>query len=91
MLAGRNGHIYRDGENWLLYLRFTDSPRRWNNAKRKLGLPVTQDGDDEGCLRIPADYTPFAGLRAVLGVRKSQPLSDSQRAQLARIGFQKAN
>jgi hypothetical protein len=67
--------------------------RRWESAKRDLGLMVTQDGDSEGILRLddlPSE--PLAEtLRRLLGLRKSIRPSDKQRATLARFQFRRDN
>ena len=68
----RNGHIYRNGIGYLVFLSFTDRPRTWNSAKKRL-LPykVTQDGDDEGCIDIFNPFVvPASIIRAVVGLRK---------------------
>src|SRR5262245_57344054 len=68
-ISGRHGHIYADGRGWLLYV----TARRWSWVKSRLDFcTVTQDGDDEGCLRLRALPTPSqaATIRDVLGVHK---------------------
>ena len=62
---------------------------RWKNLKYRLAFArVTQDGDDEGCLHL--DRLPTRGeagaIRAALGIRKRQALTDEARANLAARG-----
>ena len=61
-IQGKWGHIYIDGEGFLLCVTAKDerdqSPRRWTSIKRRLAFcRITQDGDEEGCLRF------FTGCR----------------------------
>lgn len=92
-IAGRRGHISTDGTAWYIYLP-CKTKRRWDAAKRELaGLTVTQDGDDEGILRL--DDMPSEALaetlRRLLGLRKSVRPSDKQRATLSRFSFRRDN
>jgi hypothetical protein len=67
--------------------------RRWERAKRLLNFAVvTQDGDDDGVLKLIDMPTPEqAGvLRKLLGLRKASPLSDERRAALIGVGFAQA-
>jgi hypothetical protein len=51
-IFGRRGHISSDGGGAYVYLR-PGTKRIWENAKRASGfLPVVQDGDDEGVLKM---------------------------------------
>ena len=44
-------HTWGDGRTWVLYVA-RRSALHWTHTKRRLGFCiVTQDGDDEGCLR----------------------------------------
>jgi hypothetical protein len=88
-IQGKWGHIYNDGEGFLLCVTAKDerdqSPRRWTSIKRRLDFcRVAQDGDDEGCLRLDQLPTPAqAGLiRQALGIRKRRTLTEDGRAQL---------
>jgi hypothetical protein len=87
---GRRGHISTDGIGMYVYLS-TSSRRRWEAAKRALELPVVQDGDDEGIVRL--DDLPSEALaetlRRLLGLRKSVRPSDKQRATLSRFQFRR--
>ena len=52
-INGKTGHIYADGDGYLLCVMTDESVRRWNNIKRNLAFcRLTQDGDDEGCLHL---------------------------------------
>jgi hypothetical protein len=91
-IFGRRGHISTDGT--VTYASLSASTRRrWEVAKRALDLPVVQDGDDEGIVRLddlPSE--PLAEtLRRLLGLRKSIRPSDKQRATLARFHFRRDN
>ena len=72
-IHGKLGHIYADGAGYLLCVSTEESPRRWTYVKRRLGFCiVTQDGDDEGCLRLdrlPAPHEADA-IREAIGIRK---------------------
>jgi hypothetical protein len=59
-IVGRDGHIYADGGGFLIVCRpGRNTAHRWMNVKRRLAFcRVTQDGDDEGCLRL--DHLPDA-------------------------------
>jgi hypothetical protein len=88
-IQGKWGHIYNDGEGFLLCVTAADerdqSPRRWTSIKRRLEFcRITQDGDDEGCLHLDRLPTPAqAGLiRQALGIRKRRTLTEDGRAQL---------
>jgi hypothetical protein len=88
-IHGKWGHIYIDGEGFLLCVTAKDerdqSPRRWTSIKRRLAFcRITQDGDDEGCLHLDQLPTPVqAGLiRQALGIRKRRTLTEDGRAQL---------
>ena len=52
------------------------SAKAWTSAKRRLAFcEVTQDGDDEGCLRLRELPTPTQAkeIRSILGLRKRLP------------------
>ena len=60
IIGGRRGRIYtwRDGKDFVLYVR-CHSIRAWTAMKKRLHFcRVTQDCDDEGCLRL--DHLPDA-------------------------------
>jgi hypothetical protein len=74
-LLGSRGHIYRDGDGWLLYVRCR-SGRHWTYTKRALAFcRLTQDGDDEGCLRL--DRLPSTAeaeeIRHAVGLHQTVP------------------
>jgi hypothetical protein len=88
-IYGKWGHIYMDGEGFLLCVTAKDereqSPRRWTSIKRRLAFcRLAQDGDDEGCLHLDRPPTPAqAGLiRQALGIRKRRTLTRDGRVQL---------
>jgi hypothetical protein len=91
-IGGNRGHIYTwgDDQSWVMYCRCRSS-KAWAFAKRRLAgyAKVTQDGDDEGCLRL--DRLPTADeaatIRDLLGIPKRVAISDSQRELLLAHAF----
>ena len=86
IIGGRHGaiHTWGDGKSWLAYV-IGRSVRHWTMVKRRLAfMTVTQDGDDEGCLRLFRLPTPDEAvmIREVLGLRKQRHLSQSHREAL---------
>jgi hypothetical protein len=83
-VRGKRGHIYPDGEGYLLYAR-GHSARRWSAAKHKLSFcQLRIDGDDEGTLhldRLPSPAEAKA-IRQVMGVRKRRRPSGEARPGL---------
>jgi hypothetical protein len=78
-ISGKRGQIYTwgDGSTWLLSVRCR-SPRHWTATKRRLAFcELTQDCDEEGCLRLRRLPTPAEAVvtRDVLGIRKRAELS----------------
>lgn len=77
-LTGTKGHIYSWGPagEWLIYVA-CPSPWKWRNTKKrfKTFATVTQDGDDEGCFRLPKLPTPKEAtiIRNATGIRQSKP------------------
>ena len=85
-INGKTGHIYADGDGYLLCVMTDESKGRWTNVKKRLAFcHVTQDGDDEGCLHL--DRLPTLAeadlIREALGIRKRRHLSEDERARLA--------
>jgi hypothetical protein len=87
---GRLGHIYPDGDGYLLCIVAADeldqSARRWSNVKQRLGFcQLRQDGDAEGTLRLDRLPTPHeaALVREALGVKRKRQLSAEAKASLA--------
>jgi hypothetical protein len=73
-IAGTHGsiHSWGDGATWMLYVA-CHSVRHWSATKARMSFcHVTQDGDDEGCLRLHNLPTPDQAIviRDVLGIRK---------------------
>jgi hypothetical protein len=71
-IRGKRGHIYPDGDGYLLYVR-AQSARFWSAAKRKLSFcQLRIDGEDEGTLHL--DHLPSPAeakvIRQVVGIRK---------------------
>lgn len=85
-INGKLGHIYSDGDGFLFYVSTGESARRWTSVKARLAFArVTQDGDDEGALRLDRLPTPAeaALIREALGIRKRRRVADA-RSQLER-------
>jgi hypothetical protein len=64
-----------------------DTAHRWMNVKRRLRFcHVTQDGDDEGCLRLDhlPDQREAEEIRAAIHVRRKMHISATQRVALER-------
>ena len=79
-LTGRRGHIYTWGPSggWLLVVG-PGTSRKWNNVKRQLSFcRVTQDGDDEGCLRLFELPTPEQAIliRKAIGLKQRKRMVD---------------
>jgi hypothetical protein len=88
-IFGRHGHVSRDGVGFYVYLQL-ETKRRWEKTKRLLSfLTVTQDGDDEGILKMgdPPTAEQAATLRKLLGLRKAAPATEEQLATLRRFSF----
>src|SRR5262249_23501188 len=73
-ITGSYGGMYTwgDGLSWAIYIA-SGSPRKWSADKNRLAFClVTQDGDEEGVVRMFGLPTPeqAAALRQVLGLRK---------------------
>jgi hypothetical protein len=83
-ITGKHGHILADQPGWLLYV--TGSVQGWKKAKRTLPGTVTQDGDDEGIIRL--DRLPLSSeavaIRDLIGIRKRRHMTDEARANLER-------
>ena len=85
-ITGKHGHVLADHPGFLLYV--TGSVQRWKKAKRTLPGTVTQDGDDEGILRLDRLPAPAeaAAVRDLIGIRKrrhmtAEALSNLERAR----------
>jgi hypothetical protein len=90
--VGTRGHFLTDGISAFAYVP-AGTARRWEKAKRILNfMAVTQDGDEEGILKlIETPTTAQAGaIRKLLGLRKASPLSHERRAALVSVGFSQA-
>jgi hypothetical protein len=88
-IVGRDGHIYADGSAGFLIACHPgrDTAHRWMNVKRRLRFcHVTQDGDDEGCLRLDhlPDQREAEEIRAAIHVRRKMHISATQRVALER-------
>jgi hypothetical protein len=74
-ITGKHGHVLAAYPGFLLYV--TGTVQRWKKAKRLLPGTVTQDGDDEGIIRL--DRLPTAAeveaIRGVIGIRRRRHFS----------------
>ena len=95
VIAGRRGtiHTWGDGTSWLVYVRCRSS-QHWTFTKRRLAfMTVTQDGDEEGCLRLFHLPTPQEAvvIREVIGLRKRVDYApdalERKRASMAKAGL----
>jgi len=92
-IGGKQGHVYADGDGWLIVVATAESPRRWTNVKHRLRpfCRITQDGDDEGCLhldRLPAQHQADL-IREAIGVRRKRSMSPAA-LQQARSALERA-
>jgi hypothetical protein len=86
-IHGDTGKVYTwgDGKSWVVFIT-TDSGKHWAGAKKKLSfMPVTQDGDDEGCLKLEHPPTPKQAklIREAVGIRKSPSRKSQDRPSVA--------
>jgi hypothetical protein len=90
MITGKLGHIFADGQGFLLYVSTRESPRRWTMVKRRLAFcHLYQDGDDEGCLRLDGLPRPKEAelIREALAIRKRRHVS-SETLAAARVSLE---
>jgi hypothetical protein len=83
-ITGKHGHVLADQPGYLLYV--TGTVQRWKKAKRILPGTVTQDGDDEGILRLdrPPLSTEAEAIRDVIGIRKRRHMTADALVNLER-------
>jgi hypothetical protein len=55
-ITGKHGHVLADQPGYLLYV-----VQRWKKAKQRLPGSVTQDGDDEGIIRLDSPAASSRG------------------------------
>lgn len=85
-ISGKTGHIFADGQGYLIYVATKESARRWTNIKRHLSFcRITQQGDTEGCMHLDMPPTPqqAKAIRDAIGIRKKRTISDEAKATLA--------
>jgi hypothetical protein len=90
VIAGRRGaiHTWGDGKTWGAHV-IGRSTRHWTMIKRRLAfMTVTQDGDEEGCLRLLRLPTQDEAtlIRDALLLRKRRALTEEARASLIAAG-----
>jgi hypothetical protein len=78
-ITGKHGHVLADPPGYLLYV-----VQRWKKAKRGLPGSVTQDGDDEGIIRL--DRLPLPAeteaIRDLIGIRKRRHMTPEALSKL---------
>ena len=84
-ISGKAGsiHTWGDGKTWMLFVA-CHSARHWTATKQRLAFcAVTQDGEDEGCLRLHQLPTvaQAAIIRDALGIRKRAELGADELEQ----------
>jgi hypothetical protein len=92
VITGRRGTIqtWGDAKSWIVFV-IGGSARHWTAIKHRLAfMTVTQDGDEEGCLRLFSLPTPQEAvvIRDVMGLRKRVDYApetlERKRASMAR-------
>jgi hypothetical protein len=92
-IFGKRGsiHTWGDGNTWVLFVA-ARSRRHWAATKVRLSFcGVTQDGDEEGCLRLHQLPSPeqAAAIRDALGIRKKMEFAsddlERRRASMTRL------
>jgi hypothetical protein len=83
---GKHGttHTWGNGKTWVLYVHCR-SVRQWSAVKMRLSFcQPTQDGDEEGCLRLHhlPTFEQAAVIRDVVGVQKRREYSEETRERL---------
>jgi hypothetical protein len=90
-VSGKTGsiHTWGDGETWAVFVACR-SKLHWTMTKRRLAFcTVTQDCDDEGCLRLHQLPTSdqAADIRDVLGIQKRREVSAETLERLKAFAF----
>ena len=83
-VTGKHGHVLADHPGYLAYV--TGTVQRWKKAKRILPGTVTQDGDDEGIVRLDRLPTPAEAeaIRDLIGIRRRRHMTDAALSNLER-------
>jgi hypothetical protein len=90
-ITGKHGHVLPDQPGYLLYV--TGTVQRWKKAKRILpgqggftlsSGAVTQDGDDEGIIRLDRLPLPAEAeaIRDLIGIRKRRHMTPEALSKL---------
>ena len=81
-ITGKHGHVLADQPGFLLYI--TGTMQRWKKAKRILRGTVTQDGDDEGIIRLDRLPLPAEAeaIRDLIGIRKRRHMTPEALSKL---------
>jgi hypothetical protein len=82
-------HSWGDGKSWVLFIACR-SAQHWTYTKRRLSFcAVTQNCDDEGCLRLRQLPTPEQAniIRDILGIQKRREVSAAELDRLKAFAF----
>jgi hypothetical protein len=81
-ISGKHGHVLADQPGYLLYV--TGAMQRWKKSKRVLPGTVTQDGDDEGIIRLDRlpSLAEAEAIRDLIGIRKRRHMTPKALAKL---------
>ena len=83
-INGKHGsiHTWGDGTSWVLFI-ICRSRQHWTWTKKRLGFcTITQDCDEEGCVRLHAPPTAEQAnvIREALGIRKRREITADELA-----------
>jgi hypothetical protein len=84
-------HTWGDGQTWALFVA-CHSSRHWTATKARVAFcKVTQDGEEEGCLRLSRLPTPdqAEAIRDALGVQKRREISAGVLERLRSFSFER--
>lgn len=82
-LVGRRGIISTEGDSWYLYTSW-NTKAKWTVTKKRLNfMEVSQDGDEEGILKLSRMPTSEEAqlVRKICGFSKRPVLTEEERAR----------
>jgi hypothetical protein len=89
-ISGTRGtlHTWGDGKGWALYVS-CNSGQHWTWVKKLSFCTVSQEGDDEGVLKLDQLPTPEQAdaIRSALGIQKHREISAEVLARLKTFAF----
>lgn len=77
-LFGKKGKVFVDSPKYPFWYIFISETRQWNQIKKRLSfMIVSQDGDNEGILKLDRfpTKTEASVIRKIVGLRKKKELS----------------